>query len=214
MKKVLVTVGALAIIAAPAIAKDSVPFSTQAPASPSEVDVVLAYEEGNYYAYGTSPGWTDNTVVNFEAPAGGPWALAEAIYYVMGAEMKPAEVWDISALSSPPVSIADDSITFMPAGTSWPPGAFTVVDVTGYGLSYNEGDLFGIGTTFNGFGDGIGLEYADQDGVFGHSWAIWYGSWTDDTYGYNVDDGIRAGLNGGGTPVESTTWGGVKATFK
>ena len=87
--------------------------------------------------------------------------------------------------------------------------------MTSYGLTYNDGDLFGVGTTFDGLGDGIGLEYADQDGNPGHSWALYYGSWTDDTYAYNTDNGIRAGLDAaGGTPVESTTWGGVKAIFK
>jgi hypothetical protein len=213
MKTALAALGVLAVIAAPSMARDFVPFTSSA-TSAARADVELSYEDGNFYGYGTSPGWTDNTVVNFETPAGGPYVLSEALYYVFGSEMKPAEVWDVSALAAPPVSIVDASTTFTPAGGAWPPGSFTVVDVTSYGLTYDSGDLFGVGTTFNGLGDGIGLAYADADGNPGHSWAIYYGAWTDDTFGYNTDDGIRAGMDfAGSVPTDETTWSNVKGIF-
>lgn len=214
MKTALAAFGVLAVLAAPAMAKDFVPFASSTATSTARADVELSYDDGNYYGYGTSPGWTDNSVVNFETPADGPWILSEAVYYVFGSEMKPAEVWDITALTSPPVSIVDASATYMPAGTAWPPGAFSVVDITGYGLTYNSGDLFGVGTTLNGLGDGIGLAYADIDGNPGHSWALYYGAWTDDTNNYNTDDAVRAGMDFAGTvPTEDATWSKVKNVF-
>jgi len=214
MKTALAAFGVLAVLAAPTMAKDFVPFASSTSTTAARADVELAYEDGVYRGYGTSPGWTDNSVVNFEAPADGPWMLSEAIYYVIGSEMKPAEVWNIDALDAAPVSINDASTSFMPAGATWPPGVFSVVDVTGYGLTYNSGDLFGVGTTFNGLGDGIGLADADADGVLGHSWALYYGAWTDDTYAYNTDDAIRAGMDfAGSVPTEETTWSAVKDIF-
>jgi hypothetical protein len=214
MKTALAAFGALALVVAPSVAKDFVPFASSSPATQARADVELAYEDGTFYGFGTSPNWTDNTVVNFEAPADGPWVLSEALYYVFGSEMKPAEVWALDELDMPPVSIIDDSISFTPAGTAWPPGAFTVVDVSAYGLTFNSGDLFGVGTTFNGASDGIGLSYADADGNPGHSWAIYYGEWTDDTFAYNTDDGIRAGMDfAGSVPTNETTWSNVKGIF-
>ncbi|MHC4392776.1 MAG: hypothetical protein ACYTFT_17370 [Planctomycetota bacterium] len=213
--RLLTAAAALLVIAAPAMAKDFVPFASSLSSSaPTAADLVLEYDGGVFRGYGTSPGWTDLTVVNFEAPDGGPWVLCEALYYVHGVEDKPAQVWDVAALAAPPVAIADESISWLPDSAVYPPGAFQAVDVTGYGLSYATGDLFGVGTTFNGLGDGIGLADADADGVLGHSWAIYGGFWTDDTNGYNTDDGIRAGIcESGPTPTSETTWGAMKDLF-
>lgn len=219
MRKVLL---ALAIIAmtAPAMARDLVPWSGT-PGTPmaNRADVVLEYdgwETIGFASYGISPNWTDYTAVNFETPAGGPYSLAEAQYYVFGPAGMLADVWSVSDLFQPPVALIGTGLTFTPVAAAWPPAAFSVGDVSSYGIVLNEGDLFAVATDFAMFAgmSGIGLADAYADGNPGHSWAIWGGSWTDDTYGYGYDDGIRAGLNTGITPVESTTWGGVKALYR
>lgn len=213
---------ALAVLAmsTPVLARDMVVWSGS-PGAPANqrADVVLEYdgwETIGFSGYGMSPDWTDYTAVNFETPAGGPYCLAEAQYYVFGPGAMPADIWSVADLFQPPTSMVATGISFSPAGTAWPPGAWSVGDVTGYGIILNAGDLFAVATDFALFAQmsGIGLADAYADGNPGHSWAIWGGSWTDDTYGYGYDDGIRAGLNMGVSPVEQTTWGGVKALYR
>jgi hypothetical protein len=215
MKKLLTSLAILALVASPALAREYTPWAgVPTGGSDAEADVVLEYDGDAYFGYGTSPNWTDLTVVNFAAPAGGPWTLCEWIGYVTGPNPKDAQVWAVGNLSSPPVLVIADTESFLPFGPGpWPPGGYSVVDITSYGLVYDAGDLFGIGTWFDGQGDGIGLAYAYDDANPGHSWAIYAGFWTDDTYGYGVDDGLRAGLCGGPTATEQTTWGGVKALY-
>lgn len=215
MKKVLMLVALAAVIAAPASAREYLPFTgTPQPEPESVSDVVLEYDGGSAYlgGFGGYYGWTQNTVVNFQAPAGGPWLLDEAQYYVYtygAGGPRGAEVWNISALGAAPSSIADDSIDYSPPAA---PSGFQVVDVSGYGLNYNAGDLFGVGTRINP-GDAIALFYAFYDANPGYSWSFFYGLWYDDTNSYGIDDGIRAGVSGGPTPVVETTWGGVKALY-
>lgn len=216
MKSVLATLGILLILAAPAMAREFVPWT---PTSPDQVDtrsdIVLEYDGGVFVAYGASPNWTDYTVVNFEAPDG-MWLVSEAQYYVHGPVNKMAELWEVSDLFSPPVSVVATGVAWLPVSAAWPPGAFTVVDVTSYGVNLAGGDLLGVGCEFIPYEiSGIGLAYAYDDGNPGHSWALWSGSWTDDTYGYGYDDGIRMGLDdAGGTPTHTTTWGAVKDLYR
>jgi hypothetical protein len=216
MKRVLAALGVMLILAVPAVAKEFVPWT---PTGPGEVDtradVVLEYDGGVFISYGSSPNWTDYTVVNFEVPAG-DYIVCEVQYYVHGPVEKRAELWSVSDLFQPPVAVTHTGITWLPVGSTWPPGAFTVVDVTSYGANVTGGDLLGPGCEFYPYdGSGIGLADAYADGVPGHSWAIWQGSWTDDTYGYGEDDGIRLGLDdAGGTPTEATTWGAVKDLYR
>ncbi len=219
MRNLLLVLAVLAM-ATPAMAKDYVAWSgTPGTGTDTRADVTLEYDGWEligFYGYGSSPGWTDYTVVNFETPAGGPFVLAEAQYYVFGPDNMPAEVWNVADLFQHPIDVMATGVSFVPMSAAWPPGAFDIVDITSYGIMLNEGDLFGIGTDFAIYAglSGIGLADAYGDGNPGHSWAIWSGMWTDDTYGYATDDGIRAGLNEGVTPVEATTWGGVKGLYR
>ena len=97
----------------------------------------------------------------------------------------------------------------------WPPADWTTVDVTGLCMVVDTGAIVAPAWSLLGTDAGMGLAYAYDDGNPGHSWAIWGGAWTDDTYGYGTDDGIRLGLNyGGGSPTEATTWGSVKGMFR
>ncbi len=216
MKRLLVTLAIVALFAAPAMAKDFTPWTGATADEPDQrADVVLEYDGGLDYLYGfgSSPGWTDLTVVNFEAPAGGPWDVAEAWYYVSGPNEKTAEIWAVGDLFAPPLGLGFDGILWTPVGPDWPPGDWTIVDITGYGLTLNAGELFGIGCDIYP-DEGIGLCYAAADGNPGHTWAMYYGYWTDDTYSYDTDETIRTGLNGPPTAVDETTWGGVKALFQ
>ena len=214
--KQLVTILALAAIAvAPASAREYLPFTgTPQPEPESVSDVVLEYDGGAAYlgGFGGYYGWTQNTVVNFQAPGGGPWLLDEAHYYLYSygaGGNRPADVWNISALGAAPVNVIANTINWAPPGA---PSGFQIVDISGYGLNYNAGDLFGVGTQVFP-GDVIALFYAFDDANPGYSWSLFYGVWYDDTNGYGIDDGIRAGVSGGPTPVVETTWGGVKALY-
>jgi hypothetical protein len=219
MRNLLLVLAVLAM-AAPAMARENVPWSgTPGTSSPLRTDVVLEYdgwETIGFASYGISPNWTDYTAVNFETPGGGPYCLAEAQYYVFGPAGMLCDVWTVNNLSAPPVTLAHTGLTFTPVAAAWPPMAFSIGDVSGYGAVYNSGDMFAVATDFAMFAGacGIGLADAYADGNPGHSWAIWSGAWTDDTYGYGYDDGIRAGLNQGISPVEQTTWGGVKNLYR
>lgn len=220
VKKLLVVAAAVVIASSPAMAKSFTSWSSGPATSTYAADVVLEWDGGVFYGYGTSPNWTDNTVVEFEAPAGGPWALTEAHYYMTGATARAAEVWN-APLGPPPVSVAQNSIDFTPnSGGLWPPvNGWTIVDISSYGVQYNAGDTFGIGTVLLGAADangtdGLGLAYATDDANPGYSWALWQGAWTDDTNNYNTDDGIRAGLNmAGGTPTVESSWSGIKGVY-
>lgn len=215
MKK-LVSLLALAVVAAPAMAKEFVSYTGDYPVSGGvrASDIELEYDGELFYAYGTSPGWTDNSVVNFEIPAGGPFLVSEVRYYIIGLTDKPAEFRDGGFLSDPPSDLLLSGPSFNSGQSTFPPADWTTVDVTGHGLTVNTGDIVRPGLAFYGDGDGIGLAYAFDDGNPGHSWALYSGSWTDDTYGYDTDDGIRLGINyGGGTPTDETTWGAVKNMF-
>lgn len=216
MKQMLTILALAAVTAAPVSAREYTQFTgTPQPEPESVSDVVLEYDGGASYllGFGGYYTWTQNTVVNFAAPAGGPWLLDEAQYYLYtygAGAPRPAEVWNISALGAAPVSVAENSINWSPPGA---PSGFQIVDISGYGLNYNAGDLFGVGTAINR-GDAIALYYAFDDANPGFSWSYFYGTWYDDTNQYGIDDGIRAGVSGGPTPVLETTWGGVKSLYR
>ncbi len=216
MRNLLLVLAVLAM-AGPAMARDFVPWEgTPTGVSNSRSDLVLEYDGELWYGYGVSPNWTDYTVVNFETPAGGPYTLVEAQYYVFGPGDMLAEIWSIDALSSPPVGVSHTGETFMPVAGAWPPGAWSIGDVSAYGISLNSGDLFGIGTDYAFYAgtSGVGLADAFGDGNPGHSWVMYAGAWEDDTYVWDTDDGHRAGLNVGPTPADQTTWGGVKSLYR
>jgi len=216
MNRVLLALALVALLAAPGLAREFTPYGGPVPApSPSRADIELEYDGGVFVAYGTSPGWTDETAVVFEAPAGGPFTVVDVRYYVHGTSSRPVHFWPVTSLWGPPSGTATVGPDFVPAYPSFPPADFTTVDVTGMGMTMNTGDFAAPGLPIYGDGDGIGLAYAYDDGNPGHSWCIWGGAWTDDTYGYGYDDGIRLGLDyGGSTPTAETSWGAVKGMFR
>jgi len=216
MKKVLTVLALTAIVAGQVSAREIMPFSgTPQPDPESGSQIILEYDGGDAFfgGFGTYSGWSQLTVVNFEAPSGGPWVLDEAHYYLYNyagvSTDRPAEVWDVSALNAVPVGVAANSVNWAPLTF---PAGFSVVDISSYGLTYNDFDLFGVGTSLVA-GDAIAVYYASADGNPGYSWSNWYGIWYNDTTDFDVDDGIRAGMTGGPTPTIETTWGGVKALY-
>ena len=76
MKKVLLSLAILGLLAAPAMARDFTSASSVGKAPEAgRADLVLEYdglEQGALFGYGTSPGWLDECCNNFAAPAGGP----------------------------------------------------------------------------------------------------------------------------------------------
>lgn len=216
MKKALLLVAVLALVAGPSLAREYTPYTGQyTPGSPRTADVELEYDGDLWYGFGSSPDWTDESVVNFEAPEGGPFTVAEVRYYIIGTSDKWVHMWDSYDLWQPPLGGYIEGPMFSTSFTSWPPADWTTVDVTDMGMTVNTGDIIGPGMMFYGDDDAIGLADAFADGNPGHSWVIYAGGWEDDTYDWYTDDGIRLGLNyAGGTPVEETTWGAVKNLFK
>jgi hypothetical protein len=204
------------MLATPAIAREFTAYNgTYAPTTPTRADIELEYDGNMFFGYGTSPGWTDETAVIFEAPAGGPFTVAEIRYYAIGTAMKPSHFFASADIWGPPFGDPVVGPQFATGYGSWPPADWTTVDVTGMGMMVNTGDIVVPALPLFGTGDGIGLAYAYDDMNPGHSWAIWGGGWADDTYMYGVDDGVRLGLNyGGGTPAGETTWGAVKGMFR
>jgi hypothetical protein len=216
MKKLLLLLALVALVVPPALARDFTPYAgPYTPTTPGDrSDVNLEYDGEAWYGYGTSPNWCDESVVNFEAPAGGPFVVAEVRYYVIGTSEKPVHFWDSAALDAPPSNYIDGPL-FSTAYSTWPPADWTNVDVTGMNMVVDTGDIVAPGCQFYGDDDGIGLADYLADGVPGHSWVLYAGGWEDDTYVWGTDDGIRLGLNyGGGTPVQETTWGQVKSLFR
>lgn len=216
MKKALLLVAVLALIAGPGLAREYTSYDGQYPTgSPRTADIELEYDGELWYGYGTSPNWTDESVVNFEAPAGGPFTVAEVRYYIIGTDDKTVHFWDSFDLFQPPLGGYIDGPLFSTPYSSWPPTDWTTVDVSGMNMTVNTGDVVGPGLIFFGTDDGIGLADAFADANPGHSWVLYAGGWEDDTYVWYTDDGIRLGLDeAGGTPVEATTWGSVKNLFR
>jgi hypothetical protein len=217
MKKSLLLSVLLAIVAPSALAREFTPYdgpqSRSAPSPRSDVD--LEYDGEAWYGWGTSPNWTDESVVNFQVPAGGPFVIAEVRLYVIGTEEKHVHFWDSYELNAPPAGSYLEGPLFSTPYNTWPPADWTNVDVTAINIVVHTDAIIGPGCPFYGTDDGIGLAEATEDGNQGHSWVIYAGGWEDDTYSWNADDGIRIGLNhGGGTPVEETTWGRVKSLYR
>jgi hypothetical protein len=217
MKKLLMLVAVAVLVASPALAaRQNVPYTGTypAPTHTRTADIELEYDGGVFVAYGTSPNWTDDTAVNFQIPSGGPFLLAEVRYYTIGTTNKNVQFWDGGGLSDPPTNLVIDALPWNSGYSVWPPTDWTTVDVTSLAQVVQTGDIVRPGLILYGDNDGIGLAYAGDDGNPGHSWALYGGTWTDDTYGYGYDDGIRLGINYSGTPTESTTWGAVKNMFR
>ena len=86
MKKIVTALALTAIVAGSVSAREFTPFSgTPAPEPESGSDVCLEYDGGAAFfgGFGSYYGWSQNTVVHFEAPAG-TWTLSEAQYYLYG----------------------------------------------------------------------------------------------------------------------------------
>lgn len=213
MKKLFALL-AVGVIAGAATAKEAAIIGGEytAPGGVRASDIELEYDGGVFYGYGTSPNWTDLTSVTFEVPAGGPYLLSEVRAFIIGTSTKTLEFWDGGGLFDPPGSLIGLGADFSTPYSAWPPADWTTIalDLS----SVNSGDLVRPAIPFFGGDDGIGLAYANDDGNPGHSWAIYAGSWTDDTYAYGTDDGIRLGINGAGTPTEETSWGAVKNLYR
>jgi hypothetical protein len=214
MNRVLLALLLVVLLAAPSFARQFTPYQGTYPTTtPSRSDVELEYDGGVFYGYGTSPNWTDETAVIFMAPAGGPFTVAEVRYYAIGMNPHPVHFFASPDIWGPPTGTPTVGPNFTPGYSSWPPADWTNVDVTGMGMVANTGDIVVPALPLDG-ADGIGLAYAYDDGNPGHSWAVYGGMWTDDTYMYGTDDGIRLGLNNGAIPANETTWGSVKGMFR
>lgn len=215
MKKIVTALALTAIVAGSVSAREFTPFSgTPAPEPESGSDVCLEYDGGSAFfgGFGDYYGWSQNTVVHFEAPAG-TWTLSEAQYYLYGggAGSRTADAYtNTTGLSNEPTVPTHNSISWTP---SFGAVGFESVDISSYGIMLNGGDLFGVGTTLLP-GDGISVFYASSDGNPGYSWSNWYGIWYNDTADFDLDDGIRACLTGDVVPVEEKTWGGIKSLYK
>jgi len=216
MKKLLLVLALAALVAAPAAAREFSPYDGQyEPSGAPRADVELEYDGEAWYGYGTSPNWTDESVVNYEAIVGTSWLVAEVRAYVIGTAEKNVHFWDSYDLNAPPAGSYVTGPAFSTPYSTWPPADWTTIDVTGMGMVVNGGDIVGPGIPFYGGDDGIGLADYLADGNPGHSWVSYAGGWEDDTYVWGTDDGIRLGLNeAGGTPTEETTWGQVKNLFR
>ncbi len=218
MKKLLLLLLLVLMVASPAISREAVKYNgTPVQDNPTRTsDIELEYDGGVFVAYGMSPNWTDFTVVNFEIPDGGPFMANEIRYYCIGSMPVFSYFMDGGGLSDPPTNPLVQGPQFTPCCPApFPPADWTTVNVAGLQFACNTGDIVRPGIELLGTDFGLGMAYAFDDGNPGHSWALWSGAWTDDTYGYGYDDGIRLGINiAGGTPVQATTWGGVKNLYR
>ncbi len=217
MKKLFALL-AVAAIAGSASAKEMVGVNGEfvAPGGVRASDIELEYDGGIFFNGGTSPSWTDLTSVTFEIPAGGPYILSEVRLFITGTQTKTLEFYDGGGLFDPPNALIGFGPDFSTPYGAWPPADWTTVDLLGLNQTAATGDLIRPTVPFYGtLGDAVGLAYANDDGNPGHSWAIYQGNWTDDTYAYGVDDGFRLGINeGNGTPTEETSWGAVKNLYR
>jgi hypothetical protein len=217
MNRVLLALLLVALLAAPSFARQFTPYQGSYPSTtPSRTPIELEYDGGVFYGYGMSPNWTDETAVIFMAPAGGPFAVTDVRYYATGTTVHQVHFYASPDIWGPPTGSPTVGPNFTPVSAPpWPPADWTTVDVTGMGMTVDTGDIVAPAWSLLGTDAGIGLAYAYNDGNPGHSWAMYGGMWTDDTYGYGTDDGIRLGLDTAGpTPTEETTWGAVKGMFR
>jgi len=181
--------------------------------------VELGYDDDSFEAFGSSPDWTDETLMVAEVPADGPYALETIRIFGFGLADRPIVSREVADLLSEPGVVLDESIMFNWGVGTWDEALWVDVDVTSLGLIYDEGDLICAGTRFYGdvdgdtiLDDGIGLDDSCYyDGTCGVYWAQYGGAWTLDTdFGYN--DGIRFLLTGG-TAIERISLSGVKRLY-
>lgn len=216
MKKLLVALSMTAILAAPALARETLPWTNSEYPNPGDPQgggcTLLSYDGDAFVTYGSSPGWGDEVAVTFEVPAGGPYTVSEVHYWGAGVSTLSSFLYGGGpGLFDPPTAVSDvlGSFSFLDAAP--PASAWTVVAVAGPSVS--SGDLVRPGLNLTS-ADAIGLADYLADGNPGHSWALFSGFWTDDTYAYGYDDGVRVCLAGGPTPTYETTWGKVKTLFE
>jgi hypothetical protein len=200
---------AIIALTMPAAARDATPYEQPVGGGERPTGVELAYDDGVFESWGSLTDWSDEEQVGFVMPDGGPWTIIAVSYWLAGTEdhrvifrEAPNSVW------SQPGAVIDDSIVFNP-GYPAPPEAWHDVDVTSLGFMLLAGDEIFVGHQHDGIDDGIGLDSSNPDG---HSWGFFEGNWEDDTYDWGIDAGIRLVLDGP-TPVEETTWGGIKSLF-
>lgn len=214
MKKLVIALALTTVVASAVSAREFLPYSgTPAPEPETRSDICLEYDGGEAYfgGFGTYSGWSQNTVVHFAAPAGGPWTLSEAQYYYYGSGSRAADVYtNTTGLGNAPTTPTHNSLSWAPPAF---PSGFTSVDVSSYGVVLNDGDLFGVGSALLP-SDLIAVYYAFDDGNPGYSWSLFYGLWYNDTADFGVDDGIRACLTGDVVPTEMESWGGIKSLYR
>jgi len=221
MKNAFALFAIFALIAGTALA-DRALVRTQTPKygnSQARDAVELGYDDDSFEGFGSSPDWSDETLMVAEVPAGGPYALETVRFFGFGLSDRPVVFREVADMFSEPGAVLDESIQFNWGVGSWDEALWVDVDVSSLGLIYNEGDLICAGTRFLGdldgdgnMDDGIGLDDSCfYDGTCGVYWAFWSGLWGQDAdYGYN--DGIRFVLTGG-TATREVTLTGVKRLF-
>ncbi len=213
MKKALVLFAIFALVAGTALADRGL-TRAEFPRhgnSQNRDAVELGYDDDTFEGYGTSPDWSDETIMVAEVPAGGPYALETIRFFGFGMTDRPVVFREILDLVTEPGAVIDNSIMFNFGVDVWENAQWVDVDVSSLGFIYDEGDLIGAGLTLDGT-DGIGLDDSCfYDGTCGTYWAYWNGTWgLDSDYGYN--DGIRFVLTGG-TSTQEITLSGVKRLY-
>ncbi|MDP6419533.1 MAG: hypothetical protein QF492_08920 [Candidatus Krumholzibacteria bacterium] len=150
-------------------------------------DLILSWDDGSFEALGTSPDWTDESAVNVELPAGGPWRLESVHFFLKGQSEKALIFRSVSSPGSEPSALIDSTIHFLPPEEA----AWIEVDASSLDWVLEEGDLLSAGCRFDGNDDGIGLDESCSEGFLcGPFWSFWNEGWTlDSDYGFNL--GIR-----------------------
>ena len=213
MKKLLVLTALVALVAVPALAdRGAVRSDTPRIGYSQPRDAVeLGYDDDSFEGYGTSPDWSDETVMVAEVPAGGPYTLETVRFFGFGMTDRPVIFRAASDLVSPPGDILNQDIMFNFGVDAWEDALWVDVDVSSLGLVYNSGDFICAGMPLDGT-DGIGLDDSCyQLGSCGVYWAMWGGAWGQDAdYGYN--DGIRFVITGG-TAVSHISLSAVRKMY-
>ena len=221
MKKALILFAIIALIAGTAMADRGLTRSATPKQgnSQSRDAVELGYDDDSFEGYGSSPDWTDETVMVVEVPAGGPYALETIRFFGFGLDDRPVVFRDVVDMVTEPGAVLDESVMFNWGVGTWDEALWVDVDVSSLGLIFDEGDLICAGTRFLGdvdgdtvMDDGIGLDDSCfYDGTCGVYWAMWSGAWgLDADFGYN--DGIRFVLTGG-TATREISISGVKRLY-
>ena len=224
MKRLMAFALLMVIVASPVFAAtasrtgESIAVTPSTPGDPSQIRADVEYSTCGTMdcvpvSGGSATGWSEWGITYNENMSGQDITLVEFGFPVCG-PVTGDYGWIVWTPATPDLpgaaSTADMYGPFVPEctdPTTFPPTVYTYIDMTGEGVVLADGNGFWWGFDNTGM-----MGMVDYNGI--DTWGWYAGAWDyDGAYGRTTVMQFKADF-GGGTPVEESTWGAIKANYR